>query len=64
MVLTTMLRRAFDPEYKLLAKQWHKQRKGRKAEDEHFFAALDFVDGQPIYQRVRARHEQLSYANS
>ncbi|SCV70108.1 BQ2448_1502 [Microbotryum intermedium] len=38
------------PEYDLLAKQWQNQQK--KTDENHFFAVLDFVDGQQIYQRL------------
>lgn len=38
------------PEYELVAKQWSKQKHSN--DDEHFFAVLDFQDGQQIYQRV------------
>ncbi|SGZ26929.1 BQ5605_C025g10000 [Microbotryum silenes-dioicae] len=38
------------PEYDLLAKQWQSQQK--KVDENHFFAVLDFVDGQQIYQRL------------
>ncbi|KAK4057253.1 oligosaccharyl transferase subunit ost3/OST6 [Microbotryomycetes sp. JL221] len=38
------------PEYNLVAKQWKGQR--RSDDEEHFFAVLDFVNGQEIYQRL------------
>lgn len=38
----------FDPEYRLIAKTWRKQPEA----DRHYFALLDFADGQDIYQRV------------
>lgn len=41
------------PEYELVAKQWNGQK--RSSDDEHFFAVLDFQDGQQVYQRVSER---------
>ncbi|KAK4051333.1 oligosaccharyl transferase subunit ost3/OST6 [Microbotryomycetes sp. JL201] len=38
------------PEYDLVARQWKKQT--RSDDNEHFFAVLDFVNGQEIYQRM------------
>ncbi|KAM0789294.1 hypothetical protein ACM66B_000134 [Microbotryomycetes sp. NB124-2] len=38
------------PEYDLVARQWKKQ--SRSDDNEHFFAVLDFVNGQEIYQRM------------
>ncbi|GAA5911578.1 hypothetical protein JCM6882_008044 [Rhodosporidiobolus microsporus] len=38
------------PEYTLLAKQWHSTK--RSDEDEHFFAYLDFQAGPEIFQRL------------
>ncbi|KAL8287459.1 hypothetical protein RQP46_003317 [Phenoliferia psychrophenolica] len=38
----------FQPEHALVAKQWNAQPES----DEHFFAVLDFADGQAVYQRL------------
>lgn len=43
--------RIMGPEHALVAKQWDNTR--HPDDDEHFFAVLDFADGQEIYQRVR-----------
>mgnify|MGYP001581932570 CR=1 FL=1 len=41
-------RRTFAPEHALVAKQWSAQ----PEHEQHFFAVLDFADGQMVYQRV------------
>jgi hypothetical protein len=41
------------PEHALVAKQWSAQQKN--SDQEHFFAVLDFADGNAVYQRV-SRH--------
>ncbi|KAK4701425.1 oligosaccharyltransferase complex subunit gamma, partial [Phenoliferia sp. Uapishka_3] len=38
----------FEPEHALVARQWSKQQQ----HDQHFFAVLDFADGQLVYQRL------------
>ncbi|KAM0746766.1 hypothetical protein T439DRAFT_293724 [Meredithblackwellia eburnea MCA 4105] len=42
----------FAPEHALVAKQWSSQSSSAKEGEEHFFAVLDFQDGQLIYQRL------------
>ena len=42
--------RVMGPEHALVAKQWATTR--HTDDEEHFFAVLDFADGQEIYQRV------------
>ena len=41
----------FQPSWDQVASSW--RRKSANTRDQHFFAQLDFVDGQAIYQRVR-----------
>jgi hypothetical protein len=43
--------RLLQPEYTLLAKQWQAAKKS--ADEEHFFAYLDFQKGPEVFQRVR-----------
>lgn len=44
------VRRLMAPEHALVAKQWSGVR--RSDDEEHFFAVLDFANGQEVYQRV------------
>jgi oligosaccharyltransferase complex subunit gamma len=41
----------FDPAWHQVAGSWKRQPKYTR--DQHFFAQLDFADGQAVYQRVR-----------
>lgn len=44
-------RRIMQPEYAAVAKSWA----GQKNNKDHFFAVLDFENGQAVYQKVSAR---------
>jgi len=44
------VRREFDPSWLAVAKAWSKVPKSQR--DSHFFATLDFDDGQTVFQRV------------
>lgn len=44
----------FDPSFRQVAASWARQPK--HVRDQHFFASLDFTDGQAIYQRVSRSH--------
>lgn len=41
----------FDPHFHRVAGSWKRQ--PQHIRDQHFFAQLDFSDGQPVYQKVR-----------
>jgi oligosaccharyltransferase complex subunit gamma len=41
----------FQPEHRAVAQQW--QRKARQPLHKHFFAVLDFPDGQDTFRKVR-----------
>jgi oligosaccharyltransferase complex subunit gamma len=46
--------REFDPSFNAVAKAWASTPKRHR--DNHFFATLDFDDGQVIFQKVRSNH--------
>jgi len=43
--------REFDPSYNAVAKAWSKV--SQEHRDDHFFATLDFDNGQDVFQKVR-----------
>lgn len=48
--LTTIAHREFDPSWNAVAKAWATA--PRKHKDTHFFATLDFDNGQSVFQKV------------
>lgn len=44
---------AFDREHKEVARQWWKKNKSKADQARHFFAVLDFDQGQDVFRRVR-----------